>query len=214
MRPAKRFDMPRDDEALARECAHGDGTAMATLYDRYRESVTRYVRHLVGDDPDVDDLVQQTFIEVVRGRAIYDGRAPVQSWLLGIANNKVRHHRRALGRRLRLSSAMASSSHDLTEQDLAEQTHARRQLFRAHQALGRLNDSLRDSFVLCELEGLSARQAGEILGTSEMAIWKRVSKARAALRCALRADPCPRSGRPDVFSLRCEASYPGEVRGH
>jgi RNA polymerase sigma-70 factor (ECF subfamily) len=196
MRLAKRFDTRRDDEALARECAHGDGTAMATLYDRYREPVTRTIRRLVGDDPEVDDLVQQTFIEVVRGRAIYDGRATVQSWLLGIANNKVRHHRRAAGRRSRLLSEMASSVaaavRGPTEQDLTEQTHARRQLFRAHQALRRLNDSLRDSFVLCEIEGLSARQAGEILGTSEMAVWKRVSKAREALRCALRADPCPR----------------------
>ncbi|MCB9636647.1 MAG: hypothetical protein H6721_31440 [Sandaracinus sp.] len=37
-------------------------------------------------------------------------------------------------------------------------------------------------FVLCELEGLSATETGIVVGASEAAVWKRVSKARQQLR--------------------------------
>jgi len=170
------------DEAIALACASGDPAAIGELFQRFRRPVARYIHRLVGGGPDVEDLVQATFMELARGRSNYDvDRARVSTWLFGIATNIVRHHRRAAGRRSSLRTAFAR----LIPSPSADPSHladTRRQLERAHSALMELPEDQREAFVLCELEGLSAKDAGVVLGATETAVWKRVSKARRTVR--------------------------------
>jgi RNA polymerase sigma-70 factor (ECF subfamily) len=178
------------DEALARACAAGDPAAVAALFDRFHPMVTRCIRRLIGDRPDVQDLLQATFLEIARGTATYDGeRGEVRTWLLAIATNMVRHHRRGAARRLRLFFA-AARERPPAAADIDEQADARARLLVAQRALEALPDEQREAFVLCQLEGLPARDAARILGASEATVWKRVSKARRALRArVLRDEP-------------------------
>jgi RNA polymerase sigma-70 factor (ECF subfamily) len=176
---------PLSDEALARACAGGDPGAVSALFDRFRGPVARTIYRLVGGGSDVEDLVQSTFLEVARGKSVWDGRASVLTWLLAIATNVVRHHRRATGRRLRLVSAMTWAQ---AQERGSGRPEARIELARADKALADLGDELREAFVLCQLEGLSAREAAQALGTSEAAVWVRVSKARKAIRAAVLGD--------------------------
>lgn len=173
---------PLSDEALARACAGGDPGAVSALFDRFRGPVARTIHRLVSGGSDVEDLVQSTFLEVARGNSVWDGRASVLTWLLAIATNVVRHHRRSTGRRIRLVSALTWARPAEIATNRAE---ARIELGRAERALGALGDDLREAFVLCQLEGLSARDAADVLGTSEAAVWVRVSKARKAIRAAV-----------------------------
>ncbi len=168
------------DEALARACSTGDPAAVGLLFDRFHPRIARYLGRLVSHD-EVEDLVQQTFYQVARSKSGYDGRASVSTWLMAIATNVVRHHRRTMGRRRKLASALAHA-HDDVSQDVARDVDSKRKLAAAKAALMALSPALREAFVLCELEGYSAREAGEILGASESAVWKRVSKARKAIR--------------------------------
>ena len=172
------------DEAVARACGSRDPTAIGILFDRFQPHVTRYVSRLVGSAADVEDLVQSTFLEVARGRALYDEtRGSVKTWLFGIATNTVRHHRRSFSRRRRL--ALAVSEVPVAPPDLEATVARRRRVEASRRAFEALKVPYQEAFVLCALEGLSAREAARILGTSEGAIWKRVSKARAILRRAI-----------------------------
>jgi len=180
-RPERGTDPPLSDEAIARACAGGDATAIAKLFDRFQKPVTRYVHRLTGGGPDLEDLVQSTFLEVARGATAYDGRAGVLTWLFAVATNVVRHHRRSAARRYRLLSAVAAAA-PADRWALDAQADARAQLARAQEALASLSDDLREAFVLCDLEGLSARDAARVLDVSEAAAWKRVSRAREAIR--------------------------------
>lgn len=179
-RPADEREAPAiGDEGLAYACAGGDPAAVGALFDRFHRPVTRYLRRLVAD-ADVEDAVQTVFLQVARGKAAYDGRASVTTWLFAIATNVARHHRRSFARRARLGTALRSvAPREGREQ---ERLDARAALAKAEAALRRLRPALREAFVLCELEGLSAGEAAHALGTSEAAVWKRVSKARKALR--------------------------------
>jgi RNA polymerase sigma factor (sigma-70 family) len=180
---ALRDDNPLSDEALARACAGGDPAAIGALFDRFHVPVARFLYRLVLNADDVEDLVQTTFLELVRGKAVYDGRASVLTWLFAIATNVSRHHRRSFGRRRRLLAAVGWAQVP-EESDAADRADARLQLLKVRDALRELSQSLREAFVLCELEGLSAREAAQVCGASEAAIWKRVSKARRAVRTA------------------------------
>lgn len=173
------------DLALALACASGDAGAVGALFLRFRGPVSRYLRRLVGNAADVEDLLQSTFMVVAVAGSKYDPeRGAVLTWLFGIATNVVRRHRRTTSRRMRLWSAVADAP-VAPAADVPEQAATRVELRRAEQALQALSEDLREAFVLCELEGLSAREAARVVDASEVAVWKRVSKARKAIRAAV-----------------------------
>lgn len=174
------------DEAVAAACATGDPAAVAELFDRFQLPVTRFLSRMLGASPDVEDLVQTTFLEIARGQARFEGRSAVRTWIFGIAANVARHHFRSLSRRGRLSRALTlDTSATKPAPTPLEQTDARRKLNHVALALEALPIARRTAFVMCELEGLSAREAASALHTTEAAVWKQVSKARKALRKAV-----------------------------
>ena len=183
--PLRRPREPMSDEALAGACASGDPAAIAALFHRHGRTVSRFVYQMVHSDDDVEDIVQATFVEVLRGHASFDGRSLVSTWLLGIAANVVRHYVRSKIRRRRFETCLALYAAERRESALSERVHARRTLVLADKVLSQLDIDKQLAFALCELEGLSARDAAAALGATEAAIWKRVSEVRKALRQAL-----------------------------
>jgi RNA polymerase sigma-70 factor (ECF subfamily) len=171
---------PWTDEALALACCSGDPRVVAELFERFHLPVTRFLSRLVAG-ADLEDLVQATFLQVARGKARFDGRSAVRTWLFAIAANVMRQHCRTSARRKRLLWTLTTTSNGAPNDRLSEQVDARRNVQYVRAALESLSEKSRLAFVLCEIEGLSAREAGEVLDSTETAIWKRVSDARKAL---------------------------------
>jgi RNA polymerase sigma-70 factor, ECF subfamily len=174
------------NEELAFACNDCDRAALAELFRRFETSVRRLLARQSGDT-DADDLVQATFLEIARGKAKYEGRSGVNAWLSGIAKNVWRQHCIKRARRQRLMQAAMA----VTGRHFAECPFAILEAHRNAQSLSDTFESLSEksqrAFFLCVVEGLSARQAGQLLGTSEPAIWKRVSVTRKVLQRALEA---------------------------
>jgi len=185
IRKAADRDAAWSDEAVAHACVSGDPAAVAELFDRFHGRVTRYLTRAIGDGPDVDDVLQATFLEIARGNSRFDGRSAVCTWLLGIATNAARHHVRSASRRRGLLEAVTHATTGSSAPGTAETVDARLALRRAQQVLDALSSDQRMAFVLCELEGMRAEEAARMLGTTESAVWKRVSDARKAMRHAL-----------------------------
>ena len=173
---------PWSDDAVAHACAAGDPAAIAEMFNRHHGAVTRFLSRLVGPGPDVEDLLQATFMEVARVQTRFEGRSSVTTWLLGIAANVARHHMRSQRRWHRLRSVVAVVTPRAGRVDADDTLQARRDLRAAQHKMDGLSEDHRIAFALCELEGVSAREAARILGTTESAIWKRVSDVRKALR--------------------------------
>lgn len=173
-------EQPWTDDAVAVACSSGDPQAVAELFERFQGPVTRFMSRLVAG-ADVEDLVQATFLQIARGKAKFDGRSSVKTWLFAIAANVMRQHCRSSARHRRLLWALTSVSKGTASDRLAEQVDARRHVRHVRAAFESLSEKSRLAFVLCELEGLSAREASQVLESSETAIWKRVSDARKAL---------------------------------
>lgn len=169
------------DEAIALACASADPAAVTELFRRFEEPVTRYLSRLVRDPIDVEDLLQATFLEVARGRAQYSGRSKVQTWLFGIATNVARSHWRTARQRRRLEHELTLVESDTAVDSVSSALESHASLERARLALELLPPGQREAFVLCEVEGLTAREAAESLQISEAAVWKRVSLARRTI---------------------------------
>lgn len=173
------------DEALVGACAMGDSAALGALIDRFQTPVYRFIARLLGSDgAERDDLVQTTFIEVARSAPSYRQGSSVRVWIFGIAANITRNQIRGLVRRRRMLTALATVPEGRAARPDDEM--ARRELMeRLAVALSELAHPLREAFVLCDLEELSAREASAILGVREGTVWRRVHDARKALRAAL-----------------------------
>jgi len=64
-----------------------DEAAFAELVERYQNRLITVMRHLVNRSADVEDLAQEVFLRVYRGRKKYHPRAKFATWLFTIANN-------------------------------------------------------------------------------------------------------------------------------
>ena len=187
--PLRRVDETRatiaelSDEALLAACGIGDAAALGALFDRHHEAVYRLVSRLRRTEPaEIDDLVQQTFLEVWRSAKKFGGHGAVRSWVFGIAANTVRHHiRGAIRRRAALAEVPpppgAGTPHDAALR--AQQVH------RLAAALEELPADLRVVYVMCDLEEVPGVEAARVLGLRPGTLWRRLHEARRALRDAI-----------------------------
>lgn len=83
------------DLAQARALMSGDRAVGTQWLERHLPALQAFVRVRLGGDPSgVEDLVQETLLTAIDQLDRYDGRAPFDAWLKGIAKNKLRSARR------------------------------------------------------------------------------------------------------------------------
>jgi RNA polymerase sigma-70 factor (ECF subfamily) len=170
-----------DDERLALG-ARSSPTAFATLYGRHRESVFRYLRARCANDDDALDLTAVTFeralIAIQKYRPLGAG---FSAWLLRIARNAgidQSRRQRARPAPATLESADRQPAKDDPEAAaIASDEHRRlRELVRA------LPEPQRDALALRYSAGLTARQIGAVIGKSEEATQKLITRALSDLK--------------------------------
>lgn len=177
--------LPTLDPELLSRIAAGDLESLGALYDRYAGDVRTFLLRVGVRQAELDDVVQQTFLEVVRAAKNFDGRACARPWLLGVSAAMARRNRRSFARtvaRLKLwTKAMADRRPDTP----AESLEGEEAKLRAAEALAALSEGKREAFVLVVLEGASGEEAAAALGVSVNTIWSRIHHARVELRAKL-----------------------------
>jgi RNA polymerase sigma factor (sigma-70 family) len=175
------------DHELVAQIAEGRLEALGLLFEQHEALVRRYLGRLGVSASDADDLVQATFLEVMRAAPRFDGRHSARSWLLGIAGMMARRQRRSLRRAAVRIAAWAGSlrGEACATQGPAEQVANSAALRALAAALERLPHKQREVFVLVTLEGLNGQEAAAALGIPLKTVWTRLHHARLALRAAL-----------------------------
>jgi RNA polymerase sigma-70 factor (ECF subfamily) len=195
--PAARSDEARDAErekanAAMERYARGDDRAFSELYDSIAPTLHRYLVRASRDPGWADDLLQQTMLQIHRGRGRFIAGAEVLPWAFAIARRLVIDgFRRRRNDRVTLSLETggpegASLDAGAANQSGADELVDSARLARALEAeLARLPDSHRAAFELIRNEGLSIREAAEVLGVTPTAVKLRAHRAYVALRSAL-----------------------------
>lgn len=170
-----------DDPSFVAALGVGDLAALATAFDRWHQRVRVLARRLLSDPAAAEDVVQDVFTVLPRAVRRFRGDADLETFLLGIAVKRVRHHRRAaLRRRKALERLRAVDRRGPVD---PEQDAYRRQLgARLAAALDELPLPQRVAFVLCEVEELTSVQAAVIADAPEATIRTRLFHARRRLR--------------------------------
>lgn len=173
------------DRALVARCRVQDAGAYRAFVVRYERMVFALLsRMLERDDPDVEDLAQETFVRAFRAFPSFDpdGPAKVSTWLLTIATRLALDARK----RRRVAVVELDDDGDMTTGSTPEISLERRELGRAiGDAAGRLPDEQRAAFVLAELHGLAIAEIAEALRVPESTAKTRLFRAREKMRALL-----------------------------
>ncbi|MEO0649519.1 MAG: RNA polymerase sigma factor [Planctomycetota bacterium] len=176
------------DLALRDAAVAGDRGAAETLFRRHFDGLYDFVHYRVGGDRQAaEDLVQETLLTALDRLPSYDGRASLQTWLAGIARNKLREHRRR--RRPRpLADVLLDADEEILDvlaridaEPLPEWALAREETREMVGAtLSSLPAEYRDALTAKYVDGLSVREIGERSGRSEKAAESLLTRARRA----------------------------------
>ena len=177
-----------DADVVARIVA-GDLEALGTLYDRHEHAVRRFLSRLGVADADLDDLVQLTFLEIVRAAKGYDRRYAVKPWLFGVAAMMARRQRRSFVRMAERVKALVVHHEDESRPERPDEAFEGREAeLRFRRALASLSDKKREVFAMVTLEGASGEEAAMALGIPINTVWTRLHHAREELRQKLAED--------------------------
>jgi RNA polymerase sigma-70 factor (ECF subfamily) len=160
---------------LLRRSAEGDRIALGRLVEQTTPDVWRLCTSL-GSAGEIDDLVQETYLRMIRSMPGYRGDAPVRLWILAIARNVCADHVRRRQRQRRLIGR-------LTERYVSDSVPPPPD---PHPWLDDLSPERREAFVLTQVLDLSYEDAASIAGCPVGTIRSRVHRAREDLTNAVR----------------------------
>jgi RNA polymerase sigma factor (sigma-70 family) len=164
-----------DGELWARFLSRRDDAALATLLRRHAPMVWGVCCRLLRNHHDAEDAFQATFLVLVRKAADVPGQA-VANWLFGVARQtSVRLRATAAKRRRRETQVVNMPEPTAAE---ARDTELRSAL---DEELSRLPEHYRGVVILCDLEGLTRREAARQLGIPEGSAASRLARGRVLL---------------------------------
>lgn len=171
--------MKTDDELML---AHrvGDPRAFEELFDRYREPVWRFFRRRVFDPRRSEELVQETFLAVLRAAGRYEARSSFRSYLFGIASNVLAASRR---------EGQRETGSDVDAIDIAAPGTDATTVLWVRQALAELDEKDREVLMLREYEQLSYEEIAAVSGVALGTVRSRLFRARLALKDKLVGQP-------------------------
>ncbi len=198
------------DVELLRRLKAGDDDAFLEFYRRHQGGLYRYAMHMSGSPQWAADVVQETFLTLIRHSGKYDEeRGTPAAFLFGIARNHLRKLHDKEGRYVPLSEELGSG---LSTDRLGDSGHSngnghptvlsgvpsgqgetiQESLERAQtaellrEAILTLPDHYREPVTLCDLEGKSYGEAAALLGCPVGTVRSRLNRARSILLDKLR----------------------------
>jgi RNA polymerase sigma-70 factor (ECF subfamily) len=175
----------RTDAELLTAVASGDRSALRELHDRHAPWVLSRLRRRCADVDVAREAVQDTFVAVWRAAAGWDGRGEPAAWIWGIAI------RRLIGvlRKRDRWTPVATASSAMSRSDVVVAAEEQVLLGIEHgglaAAMAGLSPELRAVLQATVLDGLTTREAAQLLGIPAGTVKTRAMRARAELRGAL-----------------------------
>jgi RNA polymerase sigma-70 factor, ECF subfamily len=164
-----------DDEVLVGRVLRGDALAFRDLYGRHSRYVAGVVHRLMGDDAELEDIVQDTFVRAAERLPTLREPALLRAWLVTIAvrltQSRLLRRRRRSWIRQQLGRAAPKAS-DPKDRAPADELYS---------ALDQVPDRLRVPWILHRVEGFRLEDVAASCGVSLATIKRRIAEAQTRL---------------------------------
>ena len=162
----------------------------AKLVDAHSDQIYRLALKMLANEQDAEDVLQETFIKAYNNIHTFEGRSKISTWLYRIALNEslmlLRKHK---GVQVDIDAGIETDNGEVIPRQIVDwcclpekelMSSETRQAI--NQAMKSLSDANRAAFLLRDVEGLSTREAADVLEISESALKVRLMRARLELR--------------------------------
>jgi RNA polymerase sigma-70 factor, ECF subfamily len=173
------------DQVTSGSSAAARAQAFEVLLRRHQDRIYRLALRMLGDPSDAEDVAQDVAVQLWRVLATFTGASAFSTWLYRIVVNRCLNHQRARASPARNTAPLLEADHPTSAGPEQRVLDAAR-LDAATSALGALPAEQRAALVLCQIEGLTYREAAAIINTSEAALRSRLERARRNLLVATR----------------------------
>jgi RNA polymerase sigma-70 factor (ECF subfamily) len=174
-------DRDRDRETVRRVLA-GDQDAFAEVYNAYFPRVYAFTLKRVRDRAEAEDLTQETFVQLFRSLASYEGRSSLLTWTFGIAHNVCAHYFRHCSRWMVGSRDARALEERPVESKIERRVDAGRALERCDEVLAASRRAAhREIFHLRYGENHSIRAIAQRVGKTNEAVKVSLRRSRVAL---------------------------------
>lgn len=190
-------DPTLSDTLVIERVRRGETALFEVLIRRLNQRLYRIVRAILGDDAEVADVLQETYVSAYSCLDQFAGRAKPSTWIVRIAIHAAyaRTHRRELER----AAARDGATTGIAGQRDPEQVTSGRELARLlERAVDSLPETYRVVFVMREIEQLDTAESATLLAISREAVRVRLHRARAMLRETVRLEFSPK----ELFAFR------------
>jgi len=160
----------------------GDAWAWQALFERHYPMVHRLAFRWCGAGQDAEDVAQEVFVKLVRKLHTFRGQSSFRTWLYRISVNAARDYGR---RHILRHSRHESLSDERPGNNPADPPRDMISVSWIESALGGLPVPQKEAVLLVLGEGMSHREAGEILGCMETTVSWRIFRARKKLMALL-----------------------------
>lgn len=171
------------DEATVARAREGDLAALETLYRAFEVPVYNLARRICRTPEDAEDVLQETFLEVMRSIGKYRGDGAIWAWIRKIASSKAlmrlrREKYRDTDEYIEEAPVSASGA-SATRVRATDPVHERMDL---EFVLARLSDTARAVVWLHDVEGYTHEEIGEMMGKTVSFSKSQLARAHARLR--------------------------------
>jgi RNA polymerase sigma-70 factor (ECF subfamily) len=175
------------DLELARRCCSGEAAAQRDLFQREKRRVHAALYRILGSNAEMEDLVQEVFLEVFRTLHNFRGEAQLGTWIDRVAVRVAYAHisrRRTRPRTLELVADTASR-HAAADERVMSREAARR----LYAILEGVEPRQRIAFVLHVVDGRSIAEVAQAMEATAVLTRVRIWRARRAVEAQARLDP-------------------------
>jgi RNA polymerase sigma-70 factor, ECF subfamily len=177
-----------EDVLLVDRCLTGEPAATRELFRKHRGRVQASLYRVLGTNRDMDDLLQDAFIQVFQSLRGWRAEASLATWIDRVAVRCAYRYLSQKGRRIR--------TEEMTDEDMgggegasASRQMARDGVKRLYAVLDDLGPAARLAFTLHEIDGRPLAEVAKLVGSSVTATKLRVWRARKKVNEAAAQDP-------------------------
>jgi len=178
-----------EDVLLVDRCLTGEPAATRELFRRHRARVHACLFRVLGSNRDMDDLLQEAFIQVFQSLRGWRAEASLATWIDRVSVRVAYRYLSQRGRRIQTDP--------LTDDDVVpdgEEPGVRRQLARdgvkrLYAVLDELGAASRLAFTLHEIDGRPVADVADLVGSTVTATKLRIWRARKRVQEAAAQDP-------------------------
>jgi RNA polymerase sigma-70 factor (ECF subfamily) len=196
MRPLRRLEGGQNDAFLIRQILNGRQELLDDLLAPYLSAVSAVVKARMGDDPDVEDVVQASVFKAFTHLQQFRFEASFKTWLIQIAINEVAQNwrkklpsRTASLDRLALGDQLASDAKDSPFDQYSRNQNARL----LHVAVASLPEPYRQVILLREFEEHSIIEVAKALRLTVASVKTRQHRGRRRVAKLLKIEMARRS---------------------